>query len=215
MNEPLSGSIAGRHLFYNDSRFDDPGLIGDPAGNANDDGAIATDKVALQSGSTATFANYTSDSRGINGIMIDIDRGDSVGPLIAEDFEFKVGNTADPSTWAVAPTPNGFAVRAAAGANGSDRVTFTWADGTIKNQWLQVTVKANANTGLASDDVHCRGHQVGETGNNLANSTVNFDDTLLVLNNPSGFSSLLLFNPPATDSPAADSSAFALVEVAG
>ncbi|MCH2204056.1 MAG: VCBS repeat-containing protein, partial [Fuerstiella sp.] len=191
--EGQPSAVVGRQLFYNNSRFDDPGLIGDPAVNANDDGAIATDKVALQAGTLATFANYTSYSRGINGIMIDIDRGDSGGPLIAEDFEFKVGNTADPSTWAAAPTPNGFAVRTSAGANGSDRVTFTWADGTIKNQWLQVTVKANANTGLPSDDVHYWGHQFGETGNNAA-TTVNFDDTLLVLNNPSGFTPALIDN---------------------
>ena len=192
--QTADSEIVGRHLFYNNSPFDDPGLIGDPAVNANDDGAIATDKVALQAGTTATFTNYSSYSRGINGIMIDIDRGDSGGPLIAEDFEFKVGNTADPSTWAAAPIPNGFAVRPGAGVAGSDRVTFTWADGTIKNQWLQVTVKANANTGLANDDVHYWGHQFGETGNN-ATTTVNFDDTLLVLNNPSGFTPALIDNP--------------------
>ena len=193
--EVQAATISGRHLFYNNSRFDDPaGLMGDPSVNANDDGAIATDKVALQSGATATFANYTSYNRGINGIMVDIDRGDSGGPLTADDFEFRVGNTADPSTWAVAPAPNGFAVRTAAGVNGSDRVAFTWADGAIKNQWLQVTVKANANTGLANDDVHYWGHQFGETGNNAA-TTVNFDDTLLVLNNPSGFTPALIDNP--------------------
>ena len=42
---------------------------------------------------------------------------------------------------------------------------------------------------------------------------MNFDDTLLVLNNPSGFSSLLLFTPPVPSSSAA-STASALVEVA-
>ncbi|MCH2203958.1 MAG: PKD domain-containing protein, partial [Fuerstiella sp.] len=239
---PLA-SIAGRHLFYNDSRVDDPGQTGDSAENTNADGAIATDKAALQSGTTATFANYSNYSRGINGIMVDI--ADAAGTITSADFEFRVGNTADPSAWAVAPAPNGFAVRSGAGANGSDRVTFTWADGVIKNQWLQVTVKANANTRLATDDVHYWGNQVGETGNNAA-TTVNFDDMLLVLDNPSGFtpvlinnpfdinrdsrvniddamlvmnnlsgfSSLLLFNPPAPPPPSADSTASALVEVA-
>jgi hypothetical protein len=43
-----------------------------PAANDFDDGAIATDKVALPPGQTGTFANYTSYPRGINGIMVDI-----------------------------------------------------------------------------------------------------------------------------------------------
>ena len=40
--------------------------------SATDDEAIASDKVALLPGETATFANYTSYARGINGIMVDI-----------------------------------------------------------------------------------------------------------------------------------------------
>ncbi|MEO2032590.1 MAG: right-handed parallel beta-helix repeat-containing protein [Planctomycetaceae bacterium] len=170
-------SIAGRHLFYNNSRFDDPGLVGDPTVNANDDGAIATNKAALQSGTTATFSNYSSYSRGINGVMVDI--ADAAGTITPADFEFRVGNTPDPSTWAVAPAHNGFAVRAAAGDGGSDRVTFTWADGAIKNQWLQVTVKANANTGLATPDVHYWGNQFGDTGGSELNTkTIDGNDQI-------------------------------------
>jgi hypothetical protein len=46
------------------------------------------------------------------------------------------------------------------------RYAITWADGAIRNAWLQVTVKADANTGLAADDVFYFGSLVGETGDN-------------------------------------------------
>ena len=60
--------VVARQLFYNDSAWDG----NNAAANADDDDAIATDKVALLPGMTATFANYTSYSRGINGLMIDV-----------------------------------------------------------------------------------------------------------------------------------------------
>ena len=41
-------------------------------GQRPDDAAIATDKTALLPGETASLANYTSYSRGINGIMVDL-----------------------------------------------------------------------------------------------------------------------------------------------
>ena len=44
-------------------------------------------------------------------------------------------------------------------------------------------------------DVHYWGHQFVENGNNPWDSTVNFDDTLLVLNNPSGFTPALIDSP--------------------
>ena len=73
-------TVAGQYIFYNDSFFDfdsDPTTTpfgsGDPAANANDDHAIASDKTPLLPGGTGGFANYTSYSDGINGIMVDID----------------------------------------------------------------------------------------------------------------------------------------------
>ena len=56
----------GRFIFYNNSAWD-----GDAGASADDDKAIAPDKVPLFDGSNAIFANYTSYSRGINGIMTD------------------------------------------------------------------------------------------------------------------------------------------------
>ena len=58
----VPAAVIGRHVFYNNSAYD----------ATDDDDAIATDKVALLPGETATFANYTSYARGINGLMVDV-----------------------------------------------------------------------------------------------------------------------------------------------
>src|SRR5205085_10522629 len=51
-----------------------------------------------------------------------------------------------------------------AGFGGSDRVTLIWEDGAIRNEWLKVTVRADATTGLLADDVFAFGNLAGETG---------------------------------------------------
>jgi O-glycosyl hydrolase len=170
-------SIAGRNIFYNNSRYDGHiGYIsGDPAINVYDDVAIATDKQALLPGNLAAFANYTSFSRGINGIMVDIAGLANPGSISPADFQFQVGNG---STWTAAPDPNNVLVRQGAGVGGSDRVTITWDDNVIQNQWLQVTVKADANTGLAAVDVFYFGNAIGESGDNPANAVVDYQDEL-------------------------------------
>ncbi|MCD6303466.1 MAG: VCBS repeat-containing protein, partial [Planctomycetes bacterium] len=167
--------IKGRYLFYNESYFDGD----DPAGNSHDDGAIAFEKRALLPGQTASFANYTSYTRGINGIMVDIGDLPRSGTVTADDFSFKVGNSQDVAAWAVAPAPQEVAVRPGEGCGGSDRVTITWADGAIRNEWLQVTVKATANTGLTQDDVFYFGNALGEAGDRPGNTYVNATDELL------------------------------------
>ena len=53
-------------FFHNDSTFD--GENG--SSNLTDDNAIATDKTALLPGQAATFANYSSYTDGLNGIMV-------------------------------------------------------------------------------------------------------------------------------------------------
>lgn len=57
-------TVVGRHVFYNHSAWDSF----DAAANAADDMAIAVDKVPLLPGGTGTFANYTSYSKGLNGM---------------------------------------------------------------------------------------------------------------------------------------------------
>jgi len=137
-------------IFYNDSHYD----YKDPLANLLDDLAIATDKEALLPGETATFANYTSYSRGINGIMIDID-GLADTPGI-DDFVFRAGNSSEPSAWAAVTALPSITVRPGEGEDGSDRVTLIWPGGTIVNQWVEVTVLSDGNgggLGLATDDV--------------------------------------------------------------
>ncbi len=173
--------LVDRHIFYNNSVFDG----NDPAANANDDFAIAPDKVALLPGETATFANYTSYSRGINGVMVDI--AGLPGTPTAADFALKVGNSSDPGSWADAPAPASVTVRAGAGTDGSDRVTITWADNDIQKQWLQVTVLATAETGLAEADVFYFGNAIGESGNSALDAKVDANDMLAIRSNPRSF----------------------------
>jgi len=181
----IYSSVAARNVFYNNCRWDaHTGFtIGDPAANEYDDNAIATDKVALLPGGTGALANYTSYLKGINGIMVDIDG--LPGFVTAADFQFLVGNANSLDLWTPAPAPASVTVRPGAGVSGSDRVTVIWAGGTIKNQWLQVTV-LGPNTGLAENDVHYWGNQVGETGNNPANTRVDAGDASAVRAHYSG-----------------------------
>ena len=176
---PLTG-VVGRHVFYNQSYFDGNSA----AANAADDNAIAADKVALRPGQTATFANYTSYSRGLTGVMVDLAGLPANAALTAADFQFRVGNSNDPGTWAAAPAPTGVTVRPGAGAGGSSRVTLIWANGAIQKQWLRVTVLPTANTRLSSPDVFYFGNAVGESGNTTANAFVNATDELAARNNP-------------------------------
>src|SRR5207247_4598304 len=60
------------------------------------------------------------------------------------------------------------------------RYLITWPDGVIKNQWLQVTVKADASTGLTSPDVFYFGNMVGETGDRPGYAVVNSLDLVKV-----------------------------------
>jgi len=159
--------VTGRSVFYNDSAFDGA----DPAAAPSDDGAIAPDKVALRPGSAASFSNVTSDPRGINGMMIDV-----LGPPAAtspslNDFTFLTSPGGPAPAWTNAPPPRAMTVRRSAGAGGADRITFVWddagspgANAAVANAWLQVTFKADANTGVVAADVFSFGNLIAETG---------------------------------------------------
>jgi hypothetical protein len=173
-----TATVKGRHIFYNNSRFDGNAVVGD----ARDDAAIAPDKVALLPGGTASLSNYTSFSKGINGISIDL--AGTHGTLTPDDFAFKVGNNNSTSAWtALAALPE-IVVRPGAGADGSDRVELIWPDGAVTGQWLQVTLKANADTGLGTPDVFYFGNAIGESGNQVSNGLVNAADEIAARNDP-------------------------------
>jgi len=205
-----SAQVVDRHVFYNNSAYDG----NDPAANASDFSAIAPHtpvsgghgphptgkdqpalelgKDALLPGQTATFANYTSYSRGINGIMVDI--AGLTGTPTTADFQFLVGNHDDPATWAAAPTPASITVFPRAGTpdgvgTPADRVTIIWADNAIENTWLQITVLATAATGLTSPDVFYFGNAVGDSGagNTSLFAFVTVTDELTARGHPHNF----------------------------
>ena len=155
-------AVVARLTYYNGSAADG----NDPTVNTADDAAIAPDKAALLPGESASAANVTSFTRGITGI--DIDLRSSTPFVGADDFTFRAGNTPDPSIWTDAPVPTAVVVRSGAGAGGSDRVSVTFADGAVRNAWLQVTLAATLDTRLAAPDVFYFGNLVGETGDDPA-----------------------------------------------
>jgi|GEM_PF-872123 len=186
--------VVGEYLFYNNSAFDGR----NPAADAADDQAIAPDKFALRPGDPqATFANYTSYSRGINGLMIDIQGllGTPTLSTLHEFFQFRVGNTSDTSTWIAAPAPSAVAVRQAPGQPGVTRVSIVWPDAAIANQWLEVTVPANLNTGLVEADRFYFGNLVGETGAAPMPAMVTAADEDAAWGADSGFRSVAITNP--------------------
>ena len=77
-----------------------------------------------------------------------------------------------PSSWSAAPAPASLTVRAGGGAGGSDRVEITWNDGAMKNEWLEVTVKAEptGHTGLATSTTFFFGNLVAMSGVSNAGS---------------------------------------------
>lgn len=165
--------VAGIYVFYNNSAWDGR----NPAPNANDDNAIAPDKTPLLPGGKATFANYTSYNRGINGIMVDV--SSLPGTPQITDFTFKTGNDDHPDGWADAPPPASISVRWGQGSGGSDRITFVWDDGTaVVKHWLEVTVLPTANTGFLQPYTFYFGNAVGETGAFPDNAYVNASDSL-------------------------------------
>jgi hypothetical protein len=168
----VSANVVGRRVFYNNSFFDGA----DPAANAGDDDAIAPDKSALLPGQAATFSNYTSYNKGINGVLIDVAGLPNAANLSAADFTFRAGTSATPGDWPAALAPTTVLMRLGAGAGGSDRIELIWADGAIVNEWLQITLNANAITGLAAPDVFYFGNLVGDTGNNPAAAAVTIAD---------------------------------------
>jgi uncharacterized delta-60 repeat protein len=170
-------SVANQYVFYNDSKFDG----NNAAGNTSDFNAIATDKSALLPGNTATFANYTSYTRGLNGILIDFANLANPAALSASDFQFSVGDNSTPPTsggpgtgWVTAPTPVSFTTWT--GPNGDTFADIIWGDNAIQNQWLQVRVLANVDTHLSSTDVFYFGNAIGSTGVTPASAQVTAAD---------------------------------------
>ncbi len=108
-------AVVDRNIFYNNSRWD----AVTPAAGEADDQAIAISphqleihgqdphmgKTALLPGQMATFQNYTSYDRGINGIMVDVANLAAPQEIGVDDFAFFAGNDDEPANWLPAARP--------------------------------------------------------------------------------------------------------------
>jgi subtilisin-like proprotein convertase family protein/subtilisin family serine protease len=133
---------------------------------------------------TLGFNNLTNSTRGINGIVFDIDN--LPGNLTASDFVFQMsplGNFNEaanpPANWISAPNPSSISVT----PGSTDRVLIAWPNNAIQNRWLRITIKANANTGLLQDEVYYIGHLRGEvTGLSGSSYSVTVADAVAISN---------------------------------
>ena len=185
----LTGEVLGNRLFYNGSKYDNNHTAIEPASDAL---AIASDKIGFSGSGTATFANVSSFSSGITGVMVDLQSGIGAhGSISLADFSFhtspaySAGTYNNIGTWNTAPTPSGFSVILGGGTDGSDRLAVTWNASLIKNEWLEVDLAANDNTGLSAPDIFYFGSAVGESGlgNTASQITVNASDVTEERNN--------------------------------
>ena len=94
-----------------------------------------------------------------------------------DDFEFRVGNSSDTSTWTQAPTPSFINTYPGRGPNGATQVTVIWDDNVIQNEWLEVTLLAEPHLGLASNVTFFFGNSIGDTGDNATDARVTSADT--------------------------------------
>ncbi|MDP7289492.1 MAG: DUF1566 domain-containing protein, partial [Phycisphaerae bacterium] len=150
--------VVGRHVFYNNSEWDG----NDPASGPADDNAIDASKQALLPSQSPAPANYASYSRGVNGIMVDIDNIPAAPT--SGDFGVRISDPQSPEGWTTGPEPT-VSVRGGQGLGGSDRITLIWADGGIRNRWVEVTVLSDANGGnlsLGENDVFYFANVVGD-----------------------------------------------------
>lgn len=188
-------TVVGRHLFYNQSGTASPLRYdgNDAAINDHDDLAIATNKSAYLPGSgAAIFANVSSYTKGINGLMVDLQG--THGDIGVDDFEFYRGNNNSQTQWTAAPAPSSMSVRSGAGISGSDRVELVWGSDAVKKEWLLVIVRANDDTGLVQKagwrlgigDVFLFGNALGDSGqrDNAQFAFVNTTDEIAARNNP-------------------------------
>ena len=190
INFAVFATVVGRGIFYNNSAWDG----NNAAANAQDDKAIATDKAPLRLGGVATFTNYTSYSKGINGIIVDLAGVANPNAITAADFRIVMGNDNIPTAWPSAPAPASVTARVGAGVGGSTRVTLIWPDNTLTNIWIGISTLASPATGLRVEDQFFFGNAIGDTGNSTANAQVSIADQAAIRAHPATFLSPALLN---------------------
>ena len=170
-----SASVGNRGVFYN--RLDGTTLL-------------ATDKSALLPGQSSTFANYTNYILGLNGLVFDVAGlpATTTEAQMAASLQFANWNGIDAGNFVAISAAAVPTVRFVAGAPaGSSRVQVTFPNNTLQNTWLRVTVLANANTALPTNDIFYFGNVIGDfnVGNTGTRLRVNAVDTGAVRSNQS------------------------------
>jgi ELWxxDGT repeat protein len=189
--------VVARRAFYNHSAFDG----GDASPTAADDAAVAPGRFPVLSGDDPTIGDPTNYARGLNGVFVDIAGLPAGANLSADDFTFRRGNLGDSIRWAPAEPPQSVTVRRGAGVGGSDRITLVWPDydsanpnATVANDWLEVTVKSNGNTGLSSPDLFAFSNVIGDADGDGRVSAFDLGAVKARLNTPAGLDSPVDFN---------------------
>lgn len=147
------GGVAA-YLFQNGSGRDNF----NPALDGFDAQAIEVDVLPLGAGETSSARNVSGWIQVVNGLIVDA--ADLAATPNLSDFSFRVGTSSDPATWAPAPAPVDYKVQTF--ADGTRRMKFAWADGAIRNQWLQVTLGVSQRTGLDHSEVFYFGNQTSK-----------------------------------------------------
>jgi hypothetical protein len=86
-----------------------------------------------------------------------------------------------PAAWQTLTLIPTFWFRSTAGVNHTDRVELILPESAARDAWLEVTVRANARTGLTAPDVFYFGNLVGDTGNDRGAPVVNAADVQATL----------------------------------
>ncbi len=157
-------TVSAVKLFYDNSKFN-KNVEGVGTGTIDDKAIDTTKTVHLPGAGTANFSNISAYTDGINGIMVDLTQGAGTHTNInASDFTFRVGLNNAPSKWATAPAPSTISVRTSSPVAGNDRVELTWTDGSITQEFLEVTMLADGNTGLGIPYTFFYGSVIANSG---------------------------------------------------
>jgi Polysaccharide lyase family 8, super-sandwich domain/Concanavalin A-like lectin/glucanases superfamily/Polysaccharide lyase family 8, C-terminal beta-sandwich domain/Bacterial Ig domain len=156
-------TIQSRNVFYNNATgFGTSGVNNLPT--VNPINAIDPSKQALLPNQTPSTTNFTNYSRGLNGIVIDLNNTGNLSGISAANFQFAIWNSfpnATPNFVAISPSVT-VSTFPSGGTAGSDRIKLVFADNAIQEAWLRITVLANASTGLATNEVFYFGNARGD-----------------------------------------------------
>jgi sialidase-1 len=160
-----SSQVLAAHVYH--AGFSGVGL---PPWNSIDTSKALALETAIPQ--TLTDVNVINTTRGINGLMLIMDRQGNQSTLGPNDFVFQMSpqgvfTTAQnpPPFWEPVPVIPSVDVNLSA----PQEVLIQWPDQTLMNRWLRVTIKANSNTGLTQPQTYYIGHLLGETAGGANN----------------------------------------------